>query len=71
MVGIRNKKKQQMRENILNSARKLFIEQVYDQTTTNQIAEKAEVGAGTLFNYFASKGEILLSQPWRYCIVSV
>lgn len=43
---------------ILSSAVPLFAEKGYDDTTIDDIAEKAEFGKGTIYNYFQSKEEI-------------
>ncbi|WP_158598361.1 TetR/AcrR family transcriptional regulator [Falsibacillus albus] len=60
MIGIRKKKKQETKNRILKSAKKLFFENGYDYTTTEEIAREAEVASGTIFNYFDSKAEILI-----------
>jgi AcrR family transcriptional regulator len=43
---------------ILRAARELFIKQGYYNTTLEEIANHAEFGKGTLYNYFASKEEL-------------
>lgn len=45
---------------ILDAAARLFAEQGFHRTTTREIAEAAEVAEGTLYNYFASKDELLM-----------
>lgn len=40
-----------------------FIEQGYDDTTMEQIAETAEIGTSTLYRYFPSK-ELLILEPF-------
>jgi AcrR family transcriptional regulator len=47
------------REQILTSMRQLIGEQGYDRTTTAQIARRAGISEGTIYNYFPSKGMIL------------
>jgi AcrR family transcriptional regulator len=47
------------REQILTAMRHLIVEQGYDRTTTAQIARRAGVSEGTIYNYFSSKGAIL------------
>ncbi len=49
------KVKQQTRDKILRAARKLFVGKGFDQTTTRDIAGRAGIAVGTLFNYFPSK----------------
>jgi AcrR family transcriptional regulator len=52
------------RQRILDAAQKLFAEQGFAAATTRDIARAAEIGAGTLFNYFPTKESISL------CLVS-
>ncbi len=49
------KVKEQTRDKILRAARKLFVGKGFDQTTTRDIAARAGIAVGTLFNYFPSK----------------
>lgn len=46
------------RMEILNAAVSLFAEKGYQHTTIDLIAEKAEFGKGTIYNYFRGKEEI-------------
>lgn len=59
-VGRRERNKQAKLERITAAARELFIEHGVDDVTTQQIAEKADIGTGTLFLYAKTKGELLL-----------
>ena len=59
-VGRRERNKQQKLDRIVNAARELFAQHGVDEVTTQQIAEKADIGAGTLFLYAKTKGELLL-----------
>jgi AcrR family transcriptional regulator len=59
-VGRRERNKQQKLDRIMDAARELFAQHGVDQVTTQQIAEKADIGAGTLFLYAKTKGELLL-----------
>ena len=59
-VGRRERNKQVKLERITAAARELFAEHGVDDVTTQQIAEKADIGAGTLFLYAKTKGELLL-----------
>lgn len=54
-------KKQDTRKRILKCATKLFIDKGYTQTTTIDIAREANIGEGTLFNYFKTKGELFMA----------
>lgn len=59
-VGRRERNKQQKLERITTAAAELFAEHGIDEVTTQQIAERADVGTGTLFLYAKTKGELLL-----------
>ncbi len=47
--------RQQTRETLLQSAKRLFLDHGFEQTTTRDIAAAAGIAAGTMFNYFPSK----------------
>jgi AcrR family transcriptional regulator len=47
------------REQILTATRQLISEQGYERTTTAQIARRAGISEGTIYNYFSSKGAIV------------
>ena len=47
------------RERILEASRQLFAENGFEAATTRDIAEKAQIGVGTLFNYFRTKEAIV------------
>ncbi|HEU4965731.1 MAG TPA: TetR/AcrR family transcriptional regulator [Bacilli bacterium] len=61
MTGLRDRKKQQVRTNILTAAQEIFLQDGYANTTIKKIAERCEIGVGTVYNYFASKGELFLA----------
>ena len=48
------------RDNILEAAKTLFLAHGFENTTIEQIAEKAGVGLGTAYNYFKSKEELFV-----------
>lgn len=58
-IPLRERNKQRVRERILAAASELFRSVGYDQTTMDQIAERAEISRGTLFNYFPTKDALL------------
>jgi TetR/AcrR family transcriptional regulator len=59
-VGRRERNKQEKLDRITAAARELFAEHGVDEVTTQQIADKADIGTGTLFLYAKTKGELLL-----------
>ncbi|VXB92868.1 TetR/AcrR family transcriptional regulator [Frigoribacterium sp. 9N] len=59
-LGRRERNKQEKLERITRAASDLFSRHGVDEVTTLQIAEAADVGAGTLFLYARTKGELLL-----------
>ena len=59
-LGRRERNKQDKLERITAAASELFATQGVDEVTTQQIADKADIGAGTLFLYAKTKGELLL-----------
>src|SRR3954453_22462222 len=54
-------------EDILNAAMGLFGELGYDGTTVPMIAERARVGAGTIYRYFENK-ESLVNILFQDCV---
>lgn len=59
-LGRRERNKQEKLDRITRAASDLFSRFGVDEVTTQQIAEAADVGAGTLFLYARTKGELLL-----------
>lgn len=55
----RERKKLETRQGLLEAALALFREKGYDETTVEEITERADVSKGTFFNYFASKQALL------------
>jgi len=47
------------RREILDSAARVFARRGFDRATTRDIAEEAQVAEGTIYNYFASKQELV------------
>ena len=58
--GRRERNKQEKLDRITAAASELFAEYGVEDVTTQQIADKADIGTGTLFLYAKSKGELLL-----------
>lgn len=59
-IGRRERNKLEKRNRIVAAARRLFAEQGFAETTTQQIAEVADIGTGTLFLYARSKEDLLV-----------
>ncbi len=59
-VGRRERNKQEKLDRITAAASELFSVHGVDEVTTQQIADKADIGTGTLFLYAKTKGELLL-----------
>jgi AcrR family transcriptional regulator len=57
--GLRERKKRATRTAIQRAALALFVNNGYDETTTEEIARAAEVSPSTLFNYFPTKESLL------------
>lgn len=56
--GLRERKKQQTRRRIFETASRLFGEHGFDHVTVAQIARAAEVSEPTVFNYFPTKEDL-------------
>ncbi|WP_187413020.1 TetR/AcrR family transcriptional regulator [Streptomyces sp. WAC01526] len=63
-VGLRERKKIQTRQAIRRAAYRLFEEQGYDATPIDQIAEAADVSPSTVFRYFPTKEDIVLTDEY-------
>jgi TetR/AcrR family transcriptional regulator len=59
-IGRRERNKQDKLERITAAAGELFAAHGVDDVTTQQIADRADIGTGTLFLYAKTKGELLL-----------
>jgi AcrR family transcriptional regulator len=61
MSGLREKQKANRRRLMEDAAKKLFTSQGFTETTIEEIAEKAVVSAATVYNYYGTKGDLLLA----------
>ena len=55
----RARQKENIREEILDAARTLFVKEGYEHVSMRKIAEKIEYAPGTIYLYFRDKAEIL------------
>jgi AcrR family transcriptional regulator len=58
-LGLREQNKLEKRQRIREAARELFSKRGYDSATLRQIARRAHVGLGTLFNYAQDKRDLV------------
>ncbi len=57
--GRRERRRRETRERLFRAALRLFAERGFAATTVEDITQAADVGKGTLFNYFPSKEHIM------------
>jgi AcrR family transcriptional regulator len=60
-AGLRERKKQQTRQLIADTARRLFAERSFEDVTVAEVARAADVAEATVFNYFPSKEDLFYS----------
>ena len=58
-LGLREQNKLEKRQRIRQATRELFSKNGYSETTLRQIAKRAHVGLGTLFNYAQDKRDLV------------
>ncbi|PRY38135.1 TetR/AcrR family transcriptional regulator [Umezawaea tangerina] len=61
-TGLRERKKLRTYQAISDTALALFAEHGYDQVSITQVAEAAEVSRRTLFSYFPTKEDLVISR---------
>jgi AcrR family transcriptional regulator len=61
MTGLRERHRKEREEKILAVAEDLFKQQGFEGTTIAQIADRANISPVTVFNYYKTKGELLLA----------
>src|SRR3954469_18157698 len=60
--GLRERKKEETRRRIAQTARELFVERGFDRVTVDEVARAADVSQKTVFNYFPTKEDLFY---WR------
>ena len=61
VTTLRHRKKEATRQRILEAALRLFSKFGFEKPTVEQIAAAADVGKGTIYNYFRTKEDILVA----------
>src|SRR4029450_5832410 len=61
VVGLRERKRVASRARILGEAIALFSERGIESVTVDEIAAAADVGKGTVYNYFKAKEDIIVA----------
>ena len=61
MAGLRERQKADRHRRLMDAALSLFRDKGYAAVRTEDIAAAAEVSVGTLYNYFETKGDLLLA----------
>jgi len=62
MTGLRERKKEQTRQHIAETARRLFADRGFDRVRVAEVAIAADVSEQTVFNYFPTKEDLVY---WR------
>lgn len=65
-LGLRERKKQQTRQAIAETAVRLFAQRGFDAVTVAQVARAADVSEATVFNYFPTKESLFFGQMQRF-----
>src|SRR3954469_19377486 len=60
--GLRERKKQQTRDLIADTARRLFAGRGFEGVTVAEVASEADVSEATVFNYFPTKEDLFYSR---------
>ena len=60
-ISLRERKKTEVRERIIATAVELFGRHTLENVTVDHIADMADVGKGTVYNYFETKEDIVVA----------
>jgi AcrR family transcriptional regulator len=59
--GLRQRKRQQTRERLIEAAMALFLDRGFEATTLDDIAAAADISRRSFFHYFASKEDVVFA----------
>lgn len=65
MTGMRERKRRERNEQIIDCAAELFQKNGYEQTRMEEIATEADISAPTLYRYFPTKSALLIALLWK------
>ncbi len=68
--GLRERKKRLMRQQLSDTATRMFLERGFDAVRVAEVAEACGVSEKTVFNYFPTKESLVLDRleaTWRRC----
>jgi AcrR family transcriptional regulator len=61
-LGLRERKKQDTRDRIMDVALELFLKRGFDEVSVGEVARVADVATATVFNYFPTKEDLVYRQ---------
>jgi AcrR family transcriptional regulator len=69
-LPLRERKKQRMLAEIQRVALRLFVKQGYEETTIEQVAEAVEISPSTVYRYFPTKEDLILTDEFDPLIMA-